>query len=320
MKLNESDYKLLSYLYHHNREPITKIAKACKLSREQVDYKIKKYLSSGLIRGFVTFFDYRKFGYNYLAALMLKFEKPSSIKQFTEKLKKSKNCMSYGKVFGKYDLFINYIFKNEKEISDHIADLISNSEYQVSDYFIIKPYLSELYPLKFFKHKDRENYTYSSEILKERKFDKKEIAIVKVLAKDARTKLIEISKKVNISIELAHYKIKKLQKDKVLLGSRIQFDMSKFGYYFSLIFLNVRNFSKANQEKIKQFSRTSKHVTSFNLMLTRPNCILNLFHKEESELREIIDEIKELFKNESTDIEIILIGEDETEINSLPFL
>ena len=91
MNLKESDLRLLSYLYHNSREPSTKIAKACKLTREQVNYKIKKYQDEGLIRGFITLFDWSKFGYDYLVNLLLKFEKPSSIKQFISELENSKN-------------------------------------------------------------------------------------------------------------------------------------------------------------------------------------------------------------------------------------
>lgn len=320
MKLTETDFKLLSYLYHHNREPITKIAKAVKLSREQVDYRMKKYLSEGLIKKFFTFFDWSKFGYDYYAALLLKFEKYSSAKEFMQKLKNDKNCMSYGKAFGKYDLYLNGIFKNEKEISDYLANLIGDSKNPISDYLIIKPYFSELYPLKLFKHKNREDYTFTFETSGKRKFDKKEIAIMKILAKDARAKLIDISKKVNISIELTYHKIKKLQADKVIIGSRIQFDMTKLEYYFSILLINIRNLSETNQEKIKNFARNSKYVTSFNLTLSRPNCIINLFHKEESELRDTIEEIKKLFENETIDIDILPVNDDTEEINTLPFL
>jgi len=307
-------------LYHHNREPITKIAKACKLTREQVDYKMKKYLSSGLIRGFFTFFDYRKFGYNYLAGLLLKFERPSSGSKFMKKLQESKNCMSYGKSVGKYDLFVNIIFRDEKEASDYLSELISDKEDPISDYLLIRTYLSELYPLKFFKHKDRENYTFTSDYTKKRKFDSKDTAIMQALSQNARARLVDISRKANISMELAHYKIKRLQEDKVILGSRIQFDMAKFDYYFAVLLLNLRNFSKANQEKIQNYSRNAEFITSFNLMLTKPNCLINVFYKEGSELRKTIDEIRELFKNEFIDIDVLLLGEDEIELRTLPFL
>lgn len=320
MELKESDYKLLSYLYHNNRESITKIARATKLTREQVDYKIKKYLDTGLIKGFLTLFDYSKFGYNYFAILLLKFEKMSSVKAFSQKLNKNNNLISYGYVYGKYDLFLNCIFKNEEELSSFISYLISNKSNSVSDYFAIKPSFAELYPLKFFKHKDRESMTLVDTLSKERKLDKKDIGILKTLAKDGRIKLIDIAKKLDISSELALYKLRKLYRDKVILGSRIQFNMAKLDYHFSLILLNIRNFSDENKEKMKRFSRNSKHINSLIFSLTRPNCIVQLFNKDQEELKNTINEIKELFKDEYIDIDVMHISEDEGEINTLPFL
>ena len=319
MNLKESDLRLLSYLYHNSREPSTKIANACKLTREQVNYKIKKYQDEGLIRGFITLFDWSKFGYDYLVNLLLKFEKPSSIKQFISELENSKNYISYGKIYGKYDLYLNAVFKSEKDLGDHIAE-IDKERNVLSSYLVLKPYLAELYPLKFFNHKNKEIITYSYKDKKARKFDNKEIEILKILAKDARARIIDIAKKVNLSAELVIYKIKKLRHEGIIVGSRIQFDMSKLGYYFSLLMLNIKNLSTAKQEKIKHFTSNSKHINSLTFSLGKPNCTIQLFHKEESELRKTIDEIKELLKEESFDIEVILIGDDEHEINTLPFL
>lgn len=319
MKLTEADEKLLSYLYHNNREPLAKIAKAVKLSREQVDYKIKKYQSEGLIKGFLTFFDWKKFGYNELVSILLKFEKYSAIQKFTQGLEKSKNCISHGKVYNKYDIFINCLFRDENEMGDYITKLISDSEDPITDYFIIKPYFLELYPVKFFKHKYVETISYPSESTK-RKFDDKEIEILKMLAKNSRARVIDIAKKLNISAELVVYKIKKLQQDKVITGSRIQFNMRKLEYYFSLILLDVKNLSYANKEKLKNFARNSKHVHNLQFLLTKPNCVMQLFHKEELELRKTIEEIKELFREDSIQTETIFIGEDEIVGRTLPFL
>ena len=319
MNLKETDLKLLSYLYHNNREPLSKIARACKLTREQVNYKIKKYQEQGIIKGFFTLFDWSKFGYEYLVILLLKFEKPSSIKPFIHELKNSKNCLSFGKIYGKYDLYINAIFKNEKELGDYIAEIDTETNL-LSDYLVLKPYLTELYPVKFFNHKNKEIISYDYKNMKARKFDSKEMQILKILAKNTRARIIDIANKINLSAELTFYKIKKLQKDKVIIGSRIQFDMEKLRYFFSLLMLNIKNFSKSKQEKIKHYASTSKHINSLTFNLGKPNCTIQLFHKEESELRKTIDEIKDLLKEESFDIEVILIGDDEGEVNPLPFV
>ncbi|MDA3836485.1 MAG: Lrp/AsnC family transcriptional regulator [Nanoarchaeota archaeon] len=49
MNLDTVDKKLITYLYHNFREPLSKIAKATNLSRDQVEYRIKKYEKEGLI-------------------------------------------------------------------------------------------------------------------------------------------------------------------------------------------------------------------------------------------------------------------------------
>ena len=65
--------------------------------------------------------------------------------------------------------------------------------------------------------------------------DGKEKAILKLLQEDGRARIVDIANKLGISAELALYKVRKLLKEKVILGSRIQFDMSKLGYYFTVL-------------------------------------------------------------------------------------
>ena len=49
-------------------------------------YRLNKYQEEGIIKQFVPIFDWSKFGYDYLVNLLLKFEKPSSIKSFIQEL------------------------------------------------------------------------------------------------------------------------------------------------------------------------------------------------------------------------------------------
>jgi len=320
MKLDEKDYKLLTYLYSHNREPVTKIAKQCKLTREQVNYRLNKYFSEGLIKKIYPVLNYSKLGYNYILVLFLKLNKPSSYKTFSEKLSFSKNCHSWGKVFGKYDIFANLIFQDEDEFNNYLSKLLENSKNIISDYYILKPFFSEFYPLKFLNSNEKGNLLFVGEFSEKVKLDKIEIKMLKELSKDARTKLINLATKTNISSELAFHKLKKFQNQKIILGSRIQFDMEKFGYHFSLILLNVQNFTEETKEKIKKFARNSKHVNTLNFSLTKPNCIIQLFHKEEIELRNTIQKIKEVFAEDVIDLDLMLITDETEKINALPFL
>ncbi len=330
MNLKPTDYKLLSYLYHNYNEPLSKIAKATKLSRDQVEYRINKYLKEGLIRKFFPVFDWVKLGYDTPAILLLKFEKPRMAEDFSKILKENKNCMSYGKIYGEYDLFLNCIFKDEKELNEFVSKLFENEEHFITNHLVIKPQFAELYPLKFFNHNNyplkffnhnKEDFLISSsEKNKEIKLDKTNLKILKILSENGRTRLIDIAIKTGISSELALYRLKKLKNEKVILGNRIQFDMLKLGYFFTIIILNFRNFSEKNKSKIKSFVKTSENINSLIFNLHKPNCIIQLFHKDEKEVRDCVEKIKNLFNEDSIEIDILPIGEDEEKIRPLPFL
>jgi len=273
MKLDNQDYKLLSYLYHNNRESLTKIAKACRLSREQVDYKIKKYLSEGLIKKFLTVFSYNKLGYNCFVTLFINLKNNSLINNFFESLKENKNCISFGKMFGEYDAYINLIFKDEKEFSENLDRILDN---YADNYLVIKPYHAEMFPLKFLKYKEEENILVTGD--EKEKIDDKDKLILKALEENGRARLIDIAKKAGISSELALHKLRRLYKNKIILGHRIQFNMEKLGYSFSEITLNIKN-----KKQIERFARNHKHVNSLIFSMTRPNCIIQLFHKTHEE-------------------------------------
>lgn len=316
MKLKETDKKLLGYLYHHNRESISKIAKETGISRDKVEYRLKKWIREGLIKKFFLVVDYSKLGYNNNVIALIKLQKPSEKSKIEKILGGLKNKISYGDVFGKYDLVIHLIFRNDKETSDFFANLLS--ENIIEDYLLIRPYDANLYPLKWANVKKKEKYslvTYGPET----KLDSKEIKILKELSKDARMKLLDLSTKIGISPELAFYKLKKLKKEGVILGSRIQFDITKLGYYYSNMLITFKKFSRENQEKIKIFAKNSPYVNSSVFSLTRPNCFIQLFHREQSELQDTIRDFRKSFEDEEFSLEIISVHEDE-EINPLPFL
>ena len=143
--------------------------------------------------------------------------------------------------------------------------------------------------------------------------------MMRLLEKDGRTKIIDIARKLNLSGELVLYKLKKLQKDKVIIGSRIVFDMRKLGYFYSAILLNIKNLSVKNEEKIKEFARSHSYIHSLGFSISKPNCFIQVFHKTEKELRESLTDILTLLEEEVLAYDLFLIDEEE-KINTIPFI
>ncbi len=308
MKLNKTDKRLLAYLYHHNREPLSKIAKAVKLSREQVDYRIKKYVSSGLIRSFFGIFDYSKLGYDFFILALIK---TGNMRDIFQQLKKSKNCISYGEAFGDHNIYANFIFKNEEEMGDYFSGFL---KHKILDYNLIRVYYGELYPLKFLDNK-KDSYIMIGKKSEKIEIDKTDKKILKSLALNGREKIINIASGLNITAEAVLYRIRRLQKEKVFLGSRIQFDMEKIGYHYSHALIDI-NLTEENKMRLFDFAKSSPYVNSLILNLSKPNCIIQLFHKNIDEFKLVVRELRQLFK--TAKISIMFVKSEEDLINSLP--
>lgn len=318
MKLKEIDLKLLNYLYHNYNEPISKIAKETKISRDQVEYRLNKYKKTGLIKQFIPIINYKALGYEKQIIIFLKFETSQMAKEYYKELKNNPNCISYGEILEKYDIYINTIFKNNEEINQFITKLFENKNYKLKEYNIIDPYFAELYPLKLFNNKEKENYEITKNSSKI-KIDELDLKILKELSKKGRIKLIDLSTKLKNNSTTILYRLNKLKKEKIILGNRILFNTEKLEFNYTIVLINFKTNSQETQNKIKQFARSSRQTNSLILNIHKPNSIIQFFYKEEKELRKEIQELKKIFENEEIDIEIIHINEEEN-INSIPFI
>jgi len=309
MKLTKQDEKLLAYIYHNAREPISKIAKECKLSREQVNYKLKKFKKEGIIKKFITIFNYSSLGYDAFSILLIKARNNLN-------LKKMNNVISFSEIIGNYDYFITLIAKDEQNLKKIIKKILQENGESIEDYKLINPYYSEMYPLKPFKIKNSFKFSKKS---KKQPLSKDEIKILKILEKNARTKIIEIAYKLNISAELALYKLKKLYKKEIIIGTKIHYNISKLGYNYSILLIDTKKFSEEIENKIKKFAREDNLSNSLILSINEPQIIIQFFYKTQEELNDSIKKIKNSLKNQIKNLEI-MFPQQEKEINTFPLI
>ena len=317
-KFRQTDKRLLAYLYHHGRESLSEIAKETSLSREQVTYRIEKYLKEGLIRRFLPIINYDKVGYSITTLIMLSFNSQQALRSFKQRCVKDKHRVSHGEFLAKYDLFMVLIFQNEKEKSDYLSSLLSDNN--ITDSLVLQPYNLEIYPLKFIENSKKEGHQVILEEKQAEKLEDKDRKILKALLTDARIKVIDIAKQTNLSAELVVYHLKKLKERGILLGSRAYFDMEKIGFFYTLLFINMRKFSKENQEKLKRFAKREPFIETIAFMFNKPNCYMQALHRTEQELRETLTRFKEEFKEEAHELEIVPLKDAGEDISTMPFL
>ncbi|MFA4820352.1 MAG: Lrp/AsnC family transcriptional regulator [Candidatus Aenigmatarchaeota archaeon] len=316
MKLSEVDKKLLTYLYHHYREPLTKIAKACNISRDQVEYRMEKYEREGLIRKYLTIFNYNILGFNDFLIVWLKIK--NNKEKIIKELEGMKSVLSVGEAIPDYDLYVNFICKDKNDFDSVFSNFLKICEEDISKYEIMIITYAEFFPLKIFgSSREEKSYPVVKKIEK-MSLSEKDYLILKKLEQNGRARIIYIAKETKMSAELALYKIRQLHKKQVILGTRIQFDMAKLGFYFASIKLNLKNITEETKNKIISFCKEHHYINALAFGISEYNCLIQLFYQTDEELRRTIKEIRNKFKDEIQKDSLLLI-ENEGRARTLPY-
>ncbi len=314
MTLDKIDNKLLSYVYHNYREPITVIAKKCRISRDQAEYRIQKYESSGLIKKYVSLFNYSALGYKEFAIIYLKITHSEELMNF---LQKDPRVISMGKVLTHYSMYINVICKDKFDLNIFLDALLEKYTSLVQEYVVFFVSFVELYALKKFGLNSAER---DGDLVGETEkiaLSSSDLKILTALEENGRSKIIDLAKKTGMSSEVVIYSLKKFQKNKLLLGSRIQFDMEKLGYYFAILHLNISNLSTI-KKKLLAFCKQHNHINACVMGIGPFNCMIQILYNSELDLRNAVRDINSFAQDSIQESRLILI-EKETTAKTLPY-
>lgn len=316
MEFDKKDKRLISYLYHNYREPLTKIGKACRMSRDQVEYKIKKYENQGLIKKYLTIFNYDLLGYHEVIIVWIKLK--DGKETIKKELEKMNNVLSIGDILSKYDLFVNFIFKNKKDFEEKFYQFIKKYENKIENYSLSIATDIQFYPLKFFGELNEEQPYEIVGHENKIKLTEKDLKLLKVIEKNGREKIINLSAKTGLSSELIIYKLKQFRKNKIILGTRLFLGMENFGFYFAVSRLKLKNLNEEIKNKIKNFCKNHKNINALFFGVSDYNCQIQSFYQKEDELRQTLRDINNEFPKEIFQSELLLI-ENEGRVKTLPF-
>jgi len=308
IKLDKIDRKLLSYVFHNFRKPITKIAKNCHISREQAEYRIEKYEKKGLIKGYFTFFNLYCLGYtkNYIIRLRVKNPNKEKLSQINPQEKLL--VLTRMHCYGEWDYILTIFAKEKNNVLDFISRLYDLWKDDLLDYEIFEPIESHFFPLKIFGNKG-EDKTISLIETKKVNIDKLDQKILEEISNNAKIKIVEIAQKNNEKVETVNYRLKRLEKS-LILGYRIFLDLDTIGYKLAQVILKLNNLSNQNKNKIIAYANQREKIHACSIGIGNLNTLFQIVYKTPSELSEEINKIKENFSGNLIDYQLIHIGNE----------
>lgn len=124
-KLDSKDKKIVEQLQKNCRKTIAEIAKATKLPRDVVVYRIKKMEQSKVIRAHHTMLNPQKLGYPLYVYVLFSCHniKPEEETKFINYLKSHNQIIYVAKNSGKYDFTIGICAKDYMDFDEIVRDI-----------------------------------------------------------------------------------------------------------------------------------------------------------------------------------------------------
>ncbi|MDO8627979.1 MAG: Lrp/AsnC ligand binding domain-containing protein, partial [Candidatus Diapherotrites archaeon] len=116
-----------------------------------------------------------------------------------------------------------------------------------------------------------------------------------------------LSKKLEISIDTAKYRMKKLIEKKILVGFWPSVNISRLGFQWHILFIRLRNAPKSKIDELGKYLKNNKFIVKAYTTLGPWDMIIELIVHDTAHFTQILDEIKEKFCEIIHDHESLLV-------------
>ncbi|MBU2615764.1 MAG: Lrp/AsnC family transcriptional regulator [Nanoarchaeota archaeon] len=294
--INNLDKKILYELSQNCRKTDSKIGKKLRRSKQVIRYRIRRLEEEGFIQSYSALIDFRALGFDGVR-IYLKFRNISPVKEeeIYNKMKEDDLFLWTVNLEGDVDIGFYAWIKDISNFYDRWEKFFGTYRKYIlrQELYLSKSMVH--YPVKILTSEKSQTVLEVGGVKEETNVDKKDYEILKILSRHANSSLVDIASSVGISAKLVSYRIKQLEKKKVILAYNAIIDEKKLGYKMYKVDFYLLNHTRL--EEMYEFART--HLNIKNLMKTigGPDYEIEVLVKDVIELRKLIDEIMEKFSD-----------------------
>jgi len=294
--LDLKDRQILYQLDLDARQSFSQIAKRVRLSKETVQYRVKRLQEQGIIKSFITIIDSNRLGY----MLFRSFVKCQNLS-----LEKEREIIKYLKprvgwvvnVRGKWDFNIAIWCKDIHEFmafwnafylrfSDVILDSTSNPIPRMWIYR--RGWLLGVET----DTSDADLWGGTAATVAVDELDKK---ILSLIVTHARRSSSEIARRTGVSEGSVRHRLKRLRQQKVILRHVVFLDTAKVGMQYIKLHFHVKNMTVERLREMREYARLQPNIIYGNEAIGGHFLEFDLNIRSSAELYSIIDGFRNRF-------------------------
>jgi DNA-binding Lrp family transcriptional regulator len=296
-KMDAKDMKLAYELDLDSRQSLSTLGKKLKLSKNTIMYRINNLRKAGIIKQFQTVIDVGKAGYiSFRLYLRLQNTTPEKEQEIIDFLAKKEIVAWLVSIEGDYNIGALILTKSIKEINQLWKELLERYVNYLDERLLTVmthvSYFSRAF-LANLKHNDYEATLITEP--EEIELDETEIKLLKLLAPDARARIIDLAAKLNITPKTVISRIKILEQKKIIIGYRTVFDLEKLGYQYYKVHFQLHNTTPEKEKQFRNYIKAHPNIVYDDEVLGGDDIEIELQVKDMQALRAIIEEIKSKF-------------------------
>lgn len=301
------DSLLLYELDTNSRQSFNSLAKKLEINKDTIKYRVSRFLEEGIVKSFNAVVDTGKLGYFsfriYMKFYQVSIEKEQEIVSF---LLLNKNLIWLVQVNSVWDINTCFLYKSVDEMN-----VFLNKFVEKYGNFVSKKQIAIFTNVSYFARADlcgKKNNNVSMNIFslpKNNQIDETEMKLLSILSQNARATIVDLAKQAKVAPKTVISKIKRLEKEKIIVGYRAEFDLGKLGYDYYKIHINAINMTPEKQSRIKNFLFEHPLVIYNNNAFGGFDIDFEIQVKGEKELFVFLDGFREKFSEIMKDYEIL---------------
>ena len=312
MQLDLKDKKILFELDNNSRESCSRIAKKVGLSTEVVNYRIKRFEKEEIITQYQLIVNLAALNIlQFKICISLEHIPTKKLNEAISELKQLSAIKWIVQTKGKWDLLLSLEASNLEEINKLKNEVLSKFENYVNEKAISILVEAQTFNRNYLVNEKRKPSNRT--IMKKEQtieLDDLDIKILKKLSKNARAPLLEIASDLNLSSRTAHYRIKQLEKKKIICGYKIALNYEKLGIKFYKTFIYLDNASQDRIKILTQYLSMKENIIHNVKVLGNWDLEPEFEVYSEEEFNNQLEEIKDAFSDIIKKIEIITITKE----------
>ncbi len=137
-KLKKKDKCILRALLENGRLSYSELSRRCGISRQVAFERVRKLSGEGVVKGFSMCLDEDKLGFSFKAYVLLIAKPEEKLRnELAEFLRNSKNVRKIQLLFGRFDFFLELLFRDKDEMTDFLRLMQSFGAVERTETFIV---------------------------------------------------------------------------------------------------------------------------------------------------------------------------------------